>query len=404
MTSQSTESDGSKASAPDRDPRLVTFRIARYTPRPQSERPARINPFAKSNPFAAAGSRRARGRRWTQEYTIRIAPQRTVLDALLQIKRNVDPTLNFRYSCGHGMCGSDAVLINGRPNLLCTATIADCLSASKTMLNAYASPGVAAGDPQLQQPPVFRHTGTAATATGLSLSAAHSNSDTKPRAANHSEASGPTGPSDPAEATGHTDTTGLTKTSDYAETSVVEIRPLPGFTPLRDLIVDTNAMFEQIRRFKPYLLHDDPSADSGQSHRVSNQQETHDSVQDPLAKATSQVAQTKAANAEPASEYKQTPEELARYELLSTCIACGLCQGACPIYAGGEAFAGPAAMIAAARFINDSRDGYRQERLETIDQVDGIQACQSIRACTRPCPRGIDVGEEMWKLVEAVKE
>ena len=139
-------------------------------------------------------------------------------------------------------------------------------------------------------------------------------------------------------------------------------------------------MFEQIQRFKPYLLHDDSSADS------------------------SQAATAKAAKAEPAPEYRQTPEELARYELLSTCIACGLCQGACPIYAGGEAFAGPAAMIAAARFINDSRDSHRQERLEAIDQVDGIQACQSIRACTRPCPRGIDVGEEMWKLVEAVKE
>ena len=382
MTSQSTESDGSKASASDRDPRPVTFRIARFTPRPQSERPARTNPFAKSNPFATTGSRRARGRRWTQEYTIRIAPQRTVLDALLQIKREVDPTLNFRYSCGHGMCGSDAVLINGRPNLLCTATIADCLSTLKSMPNAFASPGAASGSPQVQQPPAFRRTGTATTTTGVFSSVALSDP------ASNFTATDPTGAgsTDPTEATGLPDTTGrtktsgLTKTSDTAESSAVEIRPLPGFTPLRDLIVDTDAMFEQIRRFKPYLLHDDSSADSGQAARA------------------------KATNTELSSEYRQTQEELARYELLSTCIACGLCQGACPIYAGGEAFAGPAAMIAAARFINDSRDSHRQERLEAIDQADGIQACQSIRACTRPCPRGIDVGEEMWKLVEAVKE
>ena len=383
MTSQSTESDGSKASASDRDPRPVTFRIARFTPRPQSERPARTNPFAKSNPFATAGNRRARGRRWTQEYTIRIAPQRTVLDALLQIKREVDPTLNFRYSCGHGMCGSDAVLINGRPDLLCTATIADCLSVSKTIPNVYASPGVATGNLQAQQPPAFRRTGTTTTATAVSMSASHSGSVSD----SDSDSTIPDFlATDPRKTATATKTTGLigaphpTEKPDPAESSAVEIRPLPGFTPLRDLIVDTNAMFEQIRRFKPYLLHDDSSADSGQADR------------------------TKAAKTEPASEYKQTPEELARYELLSTCIACGLCQGACPIYAGGEAFAGPAAMIAAARFINDSRDSHRQERLEAIDQVDGIQACQSIRACTRPCPRGIDVGEEMWKLVEAVKE
>ena len=382
MTSQSTESDGSKASASDRDPRPVTFRIARFTPRPQSERPARTNPFAKSNPFATTGSRRARGRRWTQEYRIRIAPQRTVLDALLQIKREVDPTLNFRYSCGHGMCGSDAVLINGRPDLLCTATIADCLAASKTMPNAYASPGVVNGTPQVQQSPAFRRTGAATPKTAIPPSASHPDSVSDSTASDFSATDpvGTAGPAELSEATGLIDAAHLTKTSNIAESSAVEIRPLPGFTPLRDLIVDTDAMFEQIRRFKPYLLHVDSSADSNQA------------------------AQAKAADTKPSSEYRQTPEELARYELLSTCIACGLCQGACPIYAGGEAFAGPAAMIAAARFINDSRDGHRQERLEAIDQVDGIQACQSIRACTRPCPRGIDVGEEMWKLVEAVKE
>nr|WP_258561603.1 2Fe-2S iron-sulfur cluster-binding protein [Bifidobacterium asteroides] len=357
----------------------MTFRIARFTPRPQSERPARTNPFAKSNPFATAGNRRARGRRWTQEYTIRIAPQRTVLDALLQIKREVDPTLNFRYSCGHGMCGSDAVLINGRPNLLCTATIADCLSVSKTIPNAYASPGVATGNPRAQQPAAFRRTGTATPKRAVSPSSSHSDSVSDSTATNFS-AIVPTETATAAKATGLTDIPNPTETSVHVESSAIEIRPLPGFTPLRDLIVETDAMFDQIRRFKPYLLRNDPSADS------------------------SQAGQAKAANAEPVSEYRQTPEELARYELLSTCIACGLCQGACPIYAGGEAFAGPAAMIAAARFINDSRDSHRQERLEAIDQVDGIQACQSIRACTRPCPRGIDVGEEMWKLVEAVKE
>ena len=60
-----------------------------------------------------------------QEYTIPARPSDTVLDCLLTINRTVDPTLAFRYSCGHGMCGSDAVAINGTPTLLCTATIRD---------------------------------------------------------------------------------------------------------------------------------------------------------------------------------------------------------------------------------------------------------------------------------------
>ena len=39
-----------------------------------------------------------------------------------------------------------------------------------------------------------------------------------------------------------------------------------------------------------------------------------------------------------------------------------------------------------------------------IDSADGIAACQSVRACTRECPRGIDVGEEIWQLIAQIKE
>ena len=97
-------------------------------------------------------------------------------------------------------------------------------------------------------------------------------------------------------------------------------------------------------------------------------------------------------------EYLQHPNQLARYELLSNCIACGVCEGSCPVFAGGEAFIGPAALITASRFINDSRDTQAAERM------DAIEACQSVRACTRECPRGIDVGEEIWQLIAQVKE
>ena len=74
------------------------------------------------------------------------------------------------------------------------------------------------------------------------------------------------------------------------------------------------------------------------------------------------------------------------------------------MYAGGEAFIGPAALIAASRFINDSRDSQANARMDAIDSADGIAACQSVRACTRECPRGIDVGEEIWQLIAQVKE
>jgi succinate dehydrogenase / fumarate reductase, iron-sulfur subunit len=48
-----------------------------------------------------------------------------VLDALHKIKWEVDGTLSFRRSCAHGVCGSDAMRINGRNRLACKTLIKD---------------------------------------------------------------------------------------------------------------------------------------------------------------------------------------------------------------------------------------------------------------------------------------
>jgi succinate dehydrogenase / fumarate reductase iron-sulfur subunit len=48
-----------------------------------------------------------------------------VLDALIKIKNEIDPTLTFRRSCREGICGSCAMNINGTNTLACTLTIAD---------------------------------------------------------------------------------------------------------------------------------------------------------------------------------------------------------------------------------------------------------------------------------------
>jgi succinate dehydrogenase / fumarate reductase iron-sulfur subunit len=48
-----------------------------------------------------------------------------VLDALHKIKWEQDGTLTFRRSCAHGVCGSDAVRINGRNRLACKTLIKD---------------------------------------------------------------------------------------------------------------------------------------------------------------------------------------------------------------------------------------------------------------------------------------
>ena len=154
---------------------------------------------------------------------------------------------------------------------------------------------------------------------------------------------------------------------------IIEIAPLSGFAIQRDLICDLSPMIAQLKRLEPYLQ--------------------------------TQNVQTRNSSGKLAIiEFLQHPEQLAKFELLSNCIMCGVCEGICPVYAGGEAFIGPAALINAARFINDSRDNATNRRLDLADSSDGISACQSVRACSRQCPRGIDVGEEIWQLTTLINE
>ncbi|MEJ2641883.1 MAG: 2Fe-2S iron-sulfur cluster-binding protein [Desulfosarcinaceae bacterium] len=58
-----------------------------------------------------------------QEYTVDIDPNARLLDALMQVKRFQDGSLAFRKSCAHGVCGSDAMRINGKDGLACKTLI-----------------------------------------------------------------------------------------------------------------------------------------------------------------------------------------------------------------------------------------------------------------------------------------
>jgi succinate dehydrogenase / fumarate reductase iron-sulfur subunit len=62
---------------------------------------------------------------YLQKYEIQIEKTQRVLDALMYIARNIDGTLGFRKSCAHGVCGSDAMVINGKEGLACKTLIQD---------------------------------------------------------------------------------------------------------------------------------------------------------------------------------------------------------------------------------------------------------------------------------------
>jgi succinate dehydrogenase / fumarate reductase iron-sulfur subunit len=54
-----------------------------------------------------------------ERYTVEAGPMDRVLDLLHKVKYEQDGSLTFRRSCAHGVCGSDAMLINGRNRLAC---------------------------------------------------------------------------------------------------------------------------------------------------------------------------------------------------------------------------------------------------------------------------------------------
>jgi succinate dehydrogenase / fumarate reductase, iron-sulfur subunit len=60
-----------------------------------------------------------------QEFEVSAEPTDRVLDALHTAKWTIDGTLTFRRSCAHGVCGSDAMVINGANGLACTMLIQD---------------------------------------------------------------------------------------------------------------------------------------------------------------------------------------------------------------------------------------------------------------------------------------
>jgi succinate dehydrogenase / fumarate reductase iron-sulfur subunit len=65
-------------------------------------------------------------KKWHYEtYTIEAEPTDRVLDLLERVKGYEDGTLSFRRSCAHGVCGSDAMRINGRNHLACKTLVRD---------------------------------------------------------------------------------------------------------------------------------------------------------------------------------------------------------------------------------------------------------------------------------------
>lgn len=135
-------------------------------------------------------------------------------------------------------------------------------------------------------------------------------------------------------------------------TSPIVIRPLVNMTVIRDLVVDFTLFFKQYERVKPYLQNDSEP---------------------------------------PVKERLQSPEERAKLNGLYECILCACCTSFCPSsWWNPEKFIGPAGLLWADRFLEDSRDTAINERLANLEDPFSVYRCRTIMNCTVVCPKHLN--------------
>ena len=195
-----------------------------------------------------------------------------VLDALMHIKNNVDPTLGFRRSCREGICGSCAMNINGKNGLACLTPLENKMS----------------------------------------------------------------------------------------------IYPLPHMKVVRDLIPDMRNFYNQYKSIQPWL------------------------------KTSKQSSKT---------EHLQSIEDRKKLDGMDECILCACCSTSCPSYWwNGDEYLGPAVLMQAYRWIEDSRDEATVERLEQVDDAMKLYRCKSIMNCTHACPKGLNPARAIAQLKNKIME
>ncbi len=132
----------------------------------------------------------------------------------------------------------------------------------------------------------------------------------------------------------------------------IVVRPLPGLPVIRDLVVDMAQFYKQYEKVKPYLLNK---------------------------------------NEPPAKERLQTPEEREKLDGLYECILCACCSTACPsFWWNPDKFVGPSGLLQAYRFLADSRDTEKDERLAILDDAYSVFRCRGIMNCVSVCPKGLN--------------
>jgi len=203
-----------------------------------------------------------------------------VLDALIKIKNEQDPTLTFRRSCREGICGSCAMNIDGSNTLACLCYI------------------------------------------------------------------------------------------DKKTENASNINPLPHMYVVKDLVTDLSNFYDQYKSIKPWLQ-TKPSTKHDLNH----------------------------------GEFLQSKEYRKKLDGMYECILCACCSTSCPSYWwNSDRYLGPAVLMQAYRWIEDSRDELTKERLENLDDAFKLYRCHTIMNCTKTCPKGLNPGKAIAGIKKRIAE
>jgi succinate dehydrogenase / fumarate reductase iron-sulfur subunit len=102
-------------------------------------------------------------------------------------------------------------------------------------------------------------------------------------------------------------------------------------------------------------------------------------------------------------ERYQTKEQQEKIDQPSACILCACCSTSCPSYWwNGDKYLGPAALLAAYRWLQDSRDEATDERLKELNDSSKLYLCHTIMNCSFACPKDLNPGQAIAEIKKMI--
>ena len=143
------------------------------------------------------------------------------------------------------------------------------------------------------------------------------------------------------------------------------IYPLPHMPIIRDLIPNMKNFYKQYESIKPWL----------------HSSKKNDTI-----------------------EHIQSIEDRQKLDGMYECILCACCSTSCPSYWwNSDEYLGPAVLMQAFRWIEDTRDENTKERLDFVNDAMKLYKCKTIMNCSNTCPKGLNPGQAVAKLKEKVE-